>query len=87
MLNELVAVLESLAELLLEKVDGELVGGHHDRRVGNLPHKLGAKAAIEPNPSLLLVNEAQGLPERSVLSTRLSHSCARNLCKRRKIKL
>ena len=42
MLNELVAVLESLAELLLEKVDGELVGGHHDRRVGNLPHQLGA---------------------------------------------
>ena len=87
MLNELVAVLESLAELLLEKVDGELIGGHHDRRVGDLPHKLGAEAAIEPDSSLLLVNKAQGLPERSVLPARLSHSRARNLCKRRKIKL
>ena len=52
-----------IVERLPEQGHGELVGGHHDRRVGDLPHKLGAKAAVEPDSSLLLVDKAQGLPK------------------------
>ena len=43
----------SLAELLFEHVDGELVGGHHDGRVGDLADQLGAQPPVQPHPALL----------------------------------
>ena len=49
--------------MLLEQVDGELVGGHHDGRVGDLADELGAEATIQANPAFLLVDEPQRLPE------------------------
>ena len=68
-----------LAELLFEHVDGELVGGHHDGRVGDLADELGAEAPVQANPAFLLVDEPQRLPERPVLPARLPHPRTRHL--------
>jgi len=43
-------------ESLPERVDRELVGCHHDGRVGDLPHQLGPQAPVQTPPTLLLVN-------------------------------
>ena len=51
------ARLPGLAELLFEQVDGELVGGHHDGRVGDLPDELGAEPSVQAEPSFLLVHK------------------------------
>ena len=39
-------------------MDGELVGGHHHRGVGDLPDQVGGQPSIEPWPPLLLVDQA-----------------------------
>ena len=59
-------------EGLPERVDGELVGGHHDGGVGDLSDQLGAQTPGQSPPSLLLVHEPQRLPEGSVLASRFS---------------
>ena len=77
--GDLAARLSGLAELLFEHIDSELVGGHHDGRVGDLPDELGAEPSVEAKSSLLLVDESQRLPERPVLPTCLTHSRTRHL--------
>lgn len=57
-----------------EHVVGQLVGGHHDGRVGDLAHELRGEAAIEAPPSLFLVDDPQGLPEGRVLVTLFAHA-------------
>ena len=59
-------------EGLPERVDGELVGGHHDGGVGDLSDQLGAQTPVQSPPSLLLVHEPQCLPKGSVLASRFS---------------
>ena len=49
--------------VLAEGIDRQLVGRHHDGRVGDLPHQLGPEAPVEPQPALLLVDQPEGLPE------------------------
>ena len=56
-----------LAELLFEQVDGELVGGHHDGRVGDLADQLGAQPPVQPHPPLLPLHQSERLPEGLVL--------------------
>ena len=68
-----------LAELLFEQVDGELVSGHHDGRIGDLADELGAEATVQADPAFLLVDEPKRLPERPVLSPCLPHSRTRHL--------
>ena len=53
--------------VLVDEVNGELVGGHHDGCVGDLPDEVGGEAPIKSRPALLLVNQAHSLPERSIL--------------------
>ena len=57
-----------------EHLVGQLVGGHHDGRVGDLAHELRCEAAVEAPPSLFLVDDPQGLPEGRVLVTLFAHA-------------
>ena len=67
--------------VLAEGVDRQLVGRHHDGRVGDLAHELRAEAAVEAAPALLPVHHHQRLPEGAVLGAGLPQPRPRHLCK------
>ena len=65
----------------VEKVYGQLVRGHHHRRVGDLPDEVGGEAPVQPRPALLPVHQHQRLPERPVLRPALPQPRPDDLCK------
>ena len=68
-----------LAKVLLQQVDRQLVGGHHDGGVGDLSDELRGEALVEAPAALLAVDEAKGLPEGAVLQAGLPHPSPRHL--------
>ena len=62
-----------------DRVDHGLVGGHHDGRVGDLPHEVGAEAAVEADQPLLAAHRGQRAPEGGVLGARLPQPRPRHL--------
>ena len=67
-----------------ESVDDELVGDHHDGRVGDLPAELGDHAAVEAAPPLLAVHQEDRLPELVVARVALAEARPGHLCKTEK---
>lgn len=53
-------------EPLGQDINRQLVGGHHDGRVGDLTNELGSKAAIKAATAFVLVHCVKCLPKRSV---------------------
>ena len=64
-----------------ERVDSQLVGGHHDGGVGDLSDQLSAQASVQPPPPLLPVHQSQSLPEWTIHAARLPQPGPRDLCK------
>ena len=67
--------------LPVDEVHDQLVGGHHDGRVGDLPDQVGGQPPVQPGPALLPVHQLQALPEGAVLGPWLSQSRTHYLCK------
>ena len=67
--------------LSVDQVHDQLVGGHHDGRVGDLPDQVGGQPPVQPGPALLPVHQLQALPEGAVLVPWLSQSSTDYLCK------
>ena len=53
----------ALPQGLGHDVHRELVGGHHDGRVGDLSDQLGDKAAVKAGPAFFAGNDSQRLPK------------------------
>ena len=68
----------------LHEVHRQLVDGHHDCRVGDLPDELGGQAPVQAPAALLTGHGEDRLPERAVLVALLAEAGARHLWKLKK---
>ncbi len=66
-------------EVLGHDGDRELVGGHHNGGVRDLPDQLRGQAPVQPSSAFLAGHRGQGAPERAVLGALLAHARPRHL--------
>lgn len=59
----------SSQSLTFEQVDDELVGAHHDGRIGDLSDQMCGKSSVKSSIAFLSKHQAETLEERAVLVT------------------
>ena len=65
-------------------MDGQLIGGHQDGRVGDLAEQLNTEAAIEAEATLGAVDGHQAGPELSVAGPLFAKTRSSNFCKKKR---
>jgi hypothetical protein len=61
-------------------VDGELVGGHHDGSVGDLPDQLSDEAPVKAAATFGAIDRHEARPEAAVTRSFLAKTCASDFC-------
>ena len=61
-------------------MDGELVGGHHDGSVGDLPNQLSDEAPVKAAATFGAIDRHEARPEAAVTRSFLAETCASDFC-------
>ncbi len=61
-------------------MDGELVGGHHDGSVGDLPDQLSDEAPVKAAATFGAIDRHEARPEAAVTRSFLAETCASDFC-------